>query len=340
MLKSLSVSSLDDLMKQVIPSDVYDPKALKKDDVKLPEPLTEFQFFNYFRKVAEKNELKKNYIGCGYYGTITPAIIIRSVIENPVWYTPYTPYQGEISQGRLECLLYFQTMISELTGLPFANCSLLDEGTAAAESMFMAYNIGSFKKNKFFVSNNVFPQTIDVVRTRAKYMNIEIVIDDPHTYDFDNKSAELCGALFQNPDNYGVLFDYTELTKKLKKQKCIVVLAQDLLALTLCKTPAEMGVDVAIGSAQRFGVPLGYGGPSAAFFATTDVHKRKIPGRIIGVSQDVHKNKVFRMAMQTREQHIRREKATSNICTSQALLANCSALYGNTKIIFILKKRD
>lgn len=243
-------------------------------------------------------------------------------------YTPYTPYQGEISQGRLECLLYFQTMIAELTGLPFSNCSLLDEGTAAAEAMFMAYNIGNFKQKKFFISHNVFPQTIDVVRTRAKYMGIEIIIEDPQTFDFEQKGAELCGALFQNPDNYGLMTDFTETAQKLKKHKCTVILAQDLLALTLCKTPGEMGVDVAIGSAQRFGVPLGYGGPSAAFFATTDEHKRKIPGRIIGVSQDVHKNKVYRMAMQTREQHIRREKATSNICTSQALLANVSVLYG------------
>ena len=311
MLKNLSVSSLDELMTQVIPSDVYDPKAFFKDDIKFPEPLTEFQYFNYFRKIAEQNQLKKNYIGCGYYGTIVPAIIIRSVIENPVWYTPYTPYQGEISQGRLECLLYFQTMISELTGLPFSNCSLLDEGTAAAEAMFMTYNIANFKKNKFFISKTVFPQTIDVVRTRAKYMNIEIIIDDPKTYDFQKHGEELCGALFQNPDNYGLLFDYSQITQTLKKHKCTVILAQDLLALTLCKTPGEMGVDIAIGSAQRFGVPLGYGGPSAAYFATTDEHKRKIPGRIIGVSQDKHKNKVYRMAMQTREQHIRREKATS-----------------------------
>lgn len=328
MLKTVSVSSLDELMTQVIPKDVYDPKAFQKENIKFPEPITEHQYFDLMRKVSSQNQLLKNYIGCGYYGTITPAIILRSVIENPVWYTPYTPYQGEISQGRLECLLYFQTMISELTGLPFANCSLLDEGTAAAEAMFMAYNIASFKKNKFFISSNVFPQTIDVVRTRAKYMGIEIVIADPKTFDFDAAADTLCGVLFQNPDNFGQMFDYTEVTKKLKQHKVIVVLAQDILSLTMCKPPGEMGVDIAIGSAQRFGVPLGYGGPSAAFFATTDEHKRKIPGRIIGVSQDVHKNKVYRMAMQTREQHIRREKATSNICTSQALLANCSALYG------------
>jgi len=315
-------------MSQVLPKDVYDPNAFQKDNIKFPEPITEQQYFDLIRKIAAQNKLAKTYIGCGYYGTLIPAIIVRSVIENPVWYTPYTPYQGEISQGRLECLLYFQTMITELTGLPFSNCSLLDEGTAAAEAMFMAYNIASFKKNKFFISSNVFPQTIDVVKTRAKYMGIEIVIADPKTFDFDQAGAELCGALFQNPDNYGQMFDFTEVTKTLKKHKIIAILAQDLLALTISKTPGEMGFDVAVGSAQRFGVPLGYGGPSAAFFATTDEHKRKIPGRIIGVSQDVHKNKVYRMAMQTREQHIRREKATSNICTSQALLANCSVLYG------------
>lgn len=328
MLKTLSVSSLDELTSQVIPKDVYDPNAFEKDDIKFPEAITERQYFEHFQQIAEKNQIKKSYIGCGYYNNITPAIILRSVIENPVWYTPYTPYQAEISQGRLECLLYYQTMISELTGLPFSNCSLLDEGTAAAEAMFMAYNVASFKRNKFFISKNVFPQTIAVAKTRAKHMNIEIIIDDPKTFDFDKNSSTLCGALFQNPDNYGQLFDYSELVSKLKKNKIIVILAHDLLALTLTKTPGEMGFDVAIGSAQRFGVPLGYGGPAAAYFATTDEHKRKIPGRIIGVSQDVHKNKVYRMAMQTREQHIRREKATSNICTSQALLANCSVLYG------------
>ena len=261
----------------------------------------------------------------GYNGTITPNVIKRNVFENPGWYTQYTPYQAEISQGRLEALLNFQTLISSSTDLPIANASLLDEGTAASEAMTMFFNATKSKtKNKFFISKYCHPQTIDILTTRSEPLNIDLIIEDESKFNFDES---IFGLLLQYPTTDGKLSDYSNIISKAQDLEIFTCLATDILALSVIKTPGEMGADAAVGNAQRFGVPLGYGGPHAAFFATTEKFKRKIPGRIIGVSNDVHGNRSLRMALQTREQHIRREKATSNICTSQVLLAIMSSMY-------------
>ena len=248
------------------------------------------------------------------------------VLENPNWYTPYTPYQAEISQGRLESLLNYQTMVTELTGMDIANASLLDEATAAAEAVCMAYNQANGKKKQIFVSEFVWQQTIDVIKTRCDALGIEMVVGNPNTYDFAN-NTNLCGAVVQNPDLFGTVHDYQKLADTLHKQGAVLAVGAALLSLLLTKTPREMRADIAFGTSQRFGIPMGNGGPHAAYLACLDQHKRKMPGRIIGVSIDVHGNRALRMSMQTREQHIRRDKATSNICTAQALLANMAAFY-------------
>ena len=321
MLKHLSIKSLDDLIEKVIPENILSPiteSLLKKD-------LSETETLARLKEYSKENKLYKSFIGMGYYGTLVPNVIKRNILENPGWYTQYTPYQAEISQGRLEALLNFQTMISSATGLPLANASLLDESTAAAEAMTMFF--GSTKdndKNSFFISQNCHPQTIDVMKTRAEPLGIKLIIGNEDSITLDNS---IFGMLLQYPTSDGRIVDYTNLIKKAKQLKIYTCLATDLLALSILKTPAEMGADAAVGNTQRFGVPMGYGGPHAAFFATSENFKRKLPGRIIGVSKDIHGNKALRMALQTREQHIRREKATSNICTAQVLLAIMSSMY-------------
>ena len=322
MLQSIGADSVDALISQTVPASIRRATPLN-----LPEAQSEFTYLNELRKKAAKNKLYKNHIGCGYYGTITPAAIRRNVLENPGWYTQYTPYQAEIAQGRLEALLNFQTMVSDLTAMPIANASLLDEGTAAAEAMHLFWGVKNKKDaefNKFFVSQLCFPQTIDVIKARAEILGIEVVIGDHKTIKIDNS---FFGALIQYPAMDGNVFDYKAFTDACHAVECHVTVACDLLSLALLTPPGEWGADCAVGNSQRFGVPMGYGGPHAAFFATKDEYKRILPGRIIGVSVDAQNKPALRMALQTREQHIRREKATSNICTAQALLAIMSSMY-------------
>ena len=323
MLTTIGVTSLEELISKTVPASIRLKKPLK-----LPAAQSEFEYLNELKKIAAKNKVFKNYIGQGYNNTITPSVILRNVFENPGWYTQYTPYQAEISQGRLESLLNFQTMVCDLTGLELANASLLDEATAAAEAMAMVFH----HKNKseiitsprFFVDTNLFAQTKDVLLTRAAPIGIQLVHGDYRSAQLDDTYF---GAIVQYPNSNGSVEDYREFITKVHAANGYVVMATDLLALTLLTSPGELGADVAVGSAQRFGVPLGYGGPHAAFFSTKDEFKRGIPGRIIGVSIDAQNNRALRMALQTREQHIKREKATSNICTAQALLANMAAMY-------------
>lgn len=279
----------------------------------------------HMKSLAAKNKVFKSFIGMGYYNTSVPAVILRNIMENPGWYTQYTPYQAEIAQGRLESLLNYQTMVTDLTGLPMSNASLLDEGTAAAEAMSMCNNISRGKKKTFLIASNCHPQTFDICKTRADAMDIKVVKAD--LKDFDYSSNDVCGVLVQYPGTNGEILDYSDFVRNAHAKGVKVVVATDLLALTMLKPPGEFGADMAIGSAQRFGVPMGYGGPHAAFLATSQEYKRIMPGRIIGVSVDSNGKPALRMAMQTREQHIRRDKATSNICTAQALLANMSAMY-------------
>ena len=325
MLQVLNVGSLDELIRQTVPDHIRLQKPLD-----LPPALSEFEYLQALKKTAQLNRVTHNYIGMGYYGTITPSVIARNLFQNPGWYTQYTPYQAEIAQGRLESLLNFQTMVSDLTALPIANASLLDEATAAAEAMHMFYaeknkraKAGA-EANVFFVSDKVFSQTVDVLKTRALPHGIQLVIGDWQTYDFSEKTF---GVLLQYPDSQGSVEDYRAFVEQAKAGGAYVAVAADILALALLKPPGEWGADVAVGLTQRFGVPMGYGGPHAAYFACSDEFKRQIPGRIIGVSVDRHGNRALRMALQTREQHIRREKATSNICTAQALLSNMAAMY-------------
>jgi glycine dehydrogenase len=323
MLKVIGVSGFDELISKTIPASIRLTQPLQN-----PVPQGEYEYLQALKKVAAKNKLFKNYIGQGYYGTITPSSILRNIFENPGWYTQYTPYQAEISQGRLESLLNFQTMVSDLTGLPISNASLLDEGTAAAEAMAMFFHhvnkTDEIKQPKFFVDNSSFPQTKEVLETRAAPIGIELVMGDYKTATIDNSYF---GALVQYPNDNGSVEDYRSFIGKIQGVGGYVVMATDLLALTLLTPPGELGADVAVGNSQRFGVPMGFGGPHAAFFATKDEFKRAIPGRLIGVSIDAKGNRALRMALQTREQHIKREKATSNICTAQALLANIAAMY-------------
>ena len=320
MLSELGLTSLDELSISVVPENIL----TKRSSNFLPKK-SEPETINRLQEFARMNSVFRSYLGMGYYGTIVPAVIKRNILENPGWYTSYTPYQAEISQGRLEALLNFQTMVSDLTGLPLANSSLLDEGTAAAEAMLMFFNTTrDSNKKTFLVSSKSHPQTIDILKTRSEPLGIKLKISDPNRFEFDES---VFGVLIQYPDTEGFIQDYSDLCDSAHENQSYVCVATDLLALTLLKSPGEMGADVAVGNAQRFGVPMGYGGPHAAFFSTTEEFKRKIPGRIIGVSQDAQGNPAFRMALQTREQHIRREKATSNICTAQVLLAIMSGMY-------------
>ncbi|HXG31673.1 MAG TPA: glycine dehydrogenase, partial [Thermodesulfobacteriota bacterium] len=324
MLDTIGVDSLDTLIEETVPSAIR-----LKNPLNLPGPIAEHRFLEELRKIARKNRVFKSYIGLGYYDSITPGVIRRNVFENPAWYTPYTPYQAEISQGRLEALLNFQTMVADLTKMDIANASLLDEGTAAAEAMTMiarlkGKGLPNGKANVFFVSEKCFPQTIDVLKTRAAPLGIELMIGDHRKLEFDGR---VFGAIVQYPDADGEIFDFSDLIRNAHENGALVAIAADLLSLTLLTPPGELGADVAVGSSQRFGIPMGYGGPHAAYFATRDEFKRQVPGRIIGVSIDSHGNRAYRMALQTREQHIRREKATSNICTSEALLAVMAGMY-------------
>ena len=321
MLALVGYDDLDSLVRDTVPVDILMDRPLD-----VPKAKGEFALIHELRALASKNQLKRNFIGLGYYDCITPPVIQRNIFENPGWYTQYTPYQAEISQGRLEALLNFQTMIADLTGLPLANSSLLDEATAAAEAMSMSAAITRHKKNGFFVADDCHPQTIAVVESRARPLEIDLTVGPVQSIDLD--SGELFGILLSYPTTDGCIEDYEDLCRRAKEAGVVVTMATDLLALTLLRPPGELGCDIAIGNSQRFGVPLGAGGPHAAFLATRDEHARRMPGRIIGVSKDAEGRAAYRLAVQTREQHIRRDKATSNICTAQVLLAIMASMYG------------
>lgn len=324
MLEACGYSSLEDLVKATVPASIVRTDGMEMGQY--TQPMTESDFLSYFKKMASKNVVNKTYIGMGYYDTIVPPVILRNVLENPGWYTQYTPYQAEISQGRLESLLNFQTMVTDLTAMPLSNSSLLDEATAAAEGMTMCSAIARGKKPKFLISSSCHPQTIAVVSSRADGLGLEAMVMSDKEIEA-SFSKDVCGALVQYPATDGTINDYSSLVGKAHEAGSKVVVATDLLALTKLKPPGEWGADIVVGSAQRFGVPMGYGGPHAAFLATSEDYKRLMPGRVIGVSVDATGAPALRMAMQTREQHIRRDKATSNICTAQALLANMAAMY-------------
>jgi glycine dehydrogenase len=319
MLAELGFASLDELTDRAVPGSIRDQAPLE-----LPEPCDEDEALAELRALASKNQVNTSLIGMGYSGTVTPPVILRNVLENPAWYTAYTPYQPEISQGRLEALLNFQTMITDLTGLEIANASLLDEGTAAAEAMTLCHRVHPDAGNTFFVDHECHPQTIEVVRTRAEPLGLDVVVGDPES---TVPAQDVFGVLVQYPGTSGVLRELTPLIERVHAQGALVVVATDLLALTLVTPPGEQGADVAVGSSQRFGVPLGFGGPHAGFLATRDAYRRSLPGRLVGVSVDAAGRPALRLALQTREQHIRREKATSNICTAQVLLAVIAGLY-------------
>ncbi|WMS85809.1 aminomethyl-transferring glycine dehydrogenase [Pleionea litopenaei] len=319
MLEALGLTSLDELVEQTVPKKIQLPEALP-----LPAAKSESDALAYLHNLARQNKVNKSYIGMGYYNVKTPTVIQRNVLENPGWYTAYTPYQPEVAQGRLEAIINFQQVAIDLTGLELASASLLDEATAAAEAMALAKRVSKNKKsNLFFIDENAFPQTIDVMRARAEYFGFELIYGPAA----DAANHDVFGALLQYPDKHGEINNLEALITELHDKKAIVSVAADIYSLVLLKSPGEMGADVVLGSAQRFGVPMGFGGPHAAFFATRDAYKRALPGRIIGVSKDLRDNQALRMAMQTREQHIRREKATSNICTAQVLLANMASFY-------------
>jgi glycine dehydrogenase len=324
MLKTIGVDSVDQLIYETIPTDIR-----LKNELNLEKPMTEYEYLNHIQELGKKNKVFKSYIGLGYNPAIVPAVIQRNVFENPGWYTAYTPYQAEIAQGRLEAILNYQTTVIELTGMEIANASLLDEGTAAAEAMTLLFDVRTRdqKKNnvsKFFVSEEILPQTLSVLQTRSTPLNIELVVGNHETFDF---SSDFFGAILQYPGKFGQLNDYTSFIAKASENEIKVAVAADILSLVKLKSPGEMGAAVVVGTSQRFGIPMGYGGPHAAFFATKDEYKRSMPGRIIGVSIDVNGNRALRMALGTREQHIKREKATSNICTAQVLLAVMAGMY-------------
>ncbi|AVH71073.1 aminomethyl-transferring glycine dehydrogenase [Nostoc sp. 'Lobaria pulmonaria (5183) cyanobiont'] len=319
MLKVLGFPSLDALIDQTV------PQAIRlKQPLKLPEAESEYAALAWLKKVAAKNQVFRSYIGMGYYDSITPPVIGRNILENPGWYTAYTPYQPEIAQGRLEALLNFQTLIIDLTGLEIANASLLDEATAAAEAMSLSYGVCKNQANAYFVSSECHPQTIDVLQTRAQPLGIKIIVGDHQTFDFERP---IFGAVLQYPASDGTIYDYRAFIEKAHAKGALVTVAADPLSLTLLTPPGEFGADIAVGSTQRFGIPLGFGGPHAAYFATKEEYKRLVPGRIVGVSKDTQGKPALRLALQTREQHIRREKATSNICTAQVLLAVMASMY-------------
>lgn len=333
MLQVLGLKSLDELIDKVVPNSIR-----RQDKMAIEPALTEHQSLAKLKAMASHNRVLKTCIGMGYYNTLTPPTIQRNILENPAWYTAYTPYQSEISQGRLEAMLNFQTMVSDLTGMELANASMLDEATACAEAMTLCQRMSKSKGQVFFVADDCHPQNIEVVQTRAEPLGIEVVVGNPAD---GIEQYDLFGVLLQYPGTYGDVIDFSELIEKAHSKKALVAMSADLLALTLLKTPGEMGADVVVGNTQRFGVPLGYGGPHAAYMATRDAFKRSMPGRLIGVSVDSHGQTAYRLALQTREQHIRREKATSNICTAQALLAVMASMYavyhgpeGLTKIAY------
>ncbi|WP_340063516.1 aminomethyl-transferring glycine dehydrogenase [Ascidiimonas aurantiaca] len=324
MLETIGVDTLEQLIYETIPDDIR-----LKEDLDIPEGLSENEFLTHIQELAFQNQIFRSYIGLGYHENFTPSVIKRNILENPGWYTAYTPYQAEIAQGRLEALLNFQTMVCDLTGMEIANASLLDESTAAAEAMTMLYDVRTReqKKNgtvKFFVSDEILPQTLSLLKTRATPLGIELVIGDHNTFDLN---TDFYGALLQYPGKYGQIFDYKNFVSQAKDNQIRVAFAADILSLVLLTPPGELGADVVIGTTQRFGIPLGYGGPHAAYFATHEEFKRNIPGRIIGVTKDTSGNRALRMALQTREQHIKRDKATSNICTAQVLLAVMAGMY-------------
>src|SRR5262245_1955524 len=325
MLKVVGAPSLDALMDEVIPASIRLAAPLD-----LPAGQTESEYLRNLRQLAAQNQIFRSFIGLGYYDCITPSVVIRNVLENPGWYTPYTPYQAEVSQGRLEGLLNFQTMVCDLTGMDIANASLLDEPTAAAEAMTLMYRAQARRMGKaagspqLFVADSCFPQTIDVLRGRAEPLGIELIVGDLSSA---FTGEQVFGAVVQSPDEAGRIHNMRAFIETAKGRGALVAVGTDLLSLTLLQPPGELGADVVFGSSQRLGVPLGYGGPHAAFFATREKHARQMPGRIIGVSRDAGGHVAYRMALQTREQHIRRDKATSNICTAQALLANIAGFY-------------
>ncbi len=319
MLDILGLSNLDDLIDKTVPQAIRFHQTLN-----LPAAQSEYAALAKLKQIADKNQVYRSFIGMGYYDCITPTVIQRNILENPGWYTAYTPYQPEIAQGRLEALLNFQTMIIDLTGLEIANASLLDEGTAAAEAMSMSYGVCKNKSHNYFVSSECHPQTIDVLQTRAKPLGIKIIIGDHQTFDF---TETIFGAILQYPATDGTIYDYCDFITKSHAQGALVTVAADPLSLLLLTSPGELGADIAVGSTQRFGIPLGFGGPHAAYFATKEEYKRLVPGRIVGVSKDVNGKPALRLALQTREQHIRRDKATSNICTAQVLLAVMASMY-------------
>ena len=324
MFKTIGVESMDQLIYETLPNDIR-----LKTDLDLEPAMTEYEFAKHIFALGSKNKVFQSYIGLGYNQCIIPAVIQRNVFENPGWYTAYTPYQAEIAQGRLEAILNFQTMIIELSGMEIANASLLDEGTAAAEAMALLFDVRSRdqKKNnvcKFFVSEEILPQTLSVLQTRSTPIGVELVIGNHETFDF---SHDFFGAILQYPGKFGQVNDYSGFIAKAKSNQIKVAVAADILSLVLLTSPGEMGADVAVGTTQRFGIPLGYGGPHAAYFATKEEYKRSMPGRIIGVTVDTDGNRALRLALQTREQHIKRDKATSNICTAQVLLSVMAGMY-------------
>ena len=321
LLDQLGYKDLEEFSKSVLPENIFIDQKLELNDA-----MSEQDALKAIKEISKANSVYRSFIGQGYYGTVTPKVILRNVFENPGWYTSYTPYQAEISQGRLEALINFQTMVGDLTGFEIANASLLDEATAAAESMTLAQRVGKSKSQKFFIDQNCYPQTISVIAARAKPIGIEVIVGDPQKL-IDLTEETYFGALLQYPGNDGAITDFSQEIKSVHENNGLVIMATDLLALTMLKSPGELGADIAIGSSQRFGVPLGFGGPHAAFMATKEQYKRSLPGRLIGASIDADGRTAYRLALQTREQHIRREKATSNICTAQALLAIMAGFY-------------
>ncbi|MEL6165459.1 MAG: aminomethyl-transferring glycine dehydrogenase subunit GcvPA, partial [Cyanobacteria bacterium J06628_3] len=319
MLKILGFDNLEQLIDKAVPQTIRSEGSLK-----LSQAQSEHAALASLKEIASKNQVFRSFIGMGYYDCITPGVIQRNILENPGWYTAYTPYQPEIAQGRLEALLNFQTLITDLTGLEIANASLLDEATAAAEAMSMSYGVCKNKADTFFVSQECHPQTIAVLQTRAEPLGIKIVVGNHKTFDF---SQPIFGAIVQYPATDGSIYDYRDFVAQVHESGALVTVAADPLSLTLLTPPGEFGADIAVGSTQRFGIPLGYGGPHAAYFATKEKYKRQVPGRIVGLSKDVQGKPALRLALQTREQHIRREKATSNICTAQVLLAVMASMY-------------
>jgi len=324
MFKTIGIKSLEQLIYETVPDNIR-----LKTDLDLDTPMTEYEYLTHIQELGKKNKVYKSYIGLGYHPTIVPAVIQRNVFENPGWYTAYTPYQAEIAQGRLEAILNFQTTIIELTGMEIANASLLDEGTAAAEAMALLFDVRTRDQkknnaNKFFVSEEILPQTLSVLQTRSTPKGIELVVGNHETFDF---SSDFFGAILQYPGKFGQVNDYAGFIDNAHSKDIKVAVAADILSLVKLTSPGEMGADVVVGTTQRFGIPMGYGGPHAAYFATKEEYKRSMPGRIIGVTIDANGNRALRMALGTREQHIKREKATSNICTAQVLLAVMAGMY-------------